>query len=487
MEAGAHHRHHPGTEESARRSHSSVRGASMQSDGGGANRKGSGGSSVVAGGIADESAPKKKRSRPPKEPGAEQRLNKCGKRGLKRSCDDKPTAADDNGALEQTKEELKTELSQENVLSLLKCRANEADQLRKRIEQLVEESECPVCLERLADHVLSPCGHCYCCDEGCPSSQLSVCPMCSVKVESRIRVHGALQSLAEMLAAGDLLVKFNCVSSVELDSRETTSVDVAREMGELDELIRGNVDRGGGKLEQSCSADRSCRSASLDPKLQSRLQMVRSDIELAMTSCEAMRQGLAMQEQAHEGQRRALTDMAAGLEQQLCAAELKQASLVEEIDERKSKQQKQKQQASDDLVQAQRLRATADKWREEAQTQQRKREGLERVVAELVSVEGTQRGKKHADEPSRVATRHSTPLVQLGEMWRRKEGEWCEMEARLTGKVEKRDRKLAAKKRKIEELEAALGRLEHENGVLKRGLLSCEDDLKAAQASVEQL
>ena len=76
--------------------------------------------------------------------------------------------------------------------------------LRKRFEQIVEESECPVCLERPADHVLSPCGHCYCCDESCPSSQLSECPMCCGKVESRIRVHGAIQSLGEMLAAGDL-------------------------------------------------------------------------------------------------------------------------------------------------------------------------------------------------------------------------------------------------------------------------------------------
>ena len=40
MEAGAHHRHHPGTADSARRSHSINRGVSLQSDGGGANRKG---------------------------------------------------------------------------------------------------------------------------------------------------------------------------------------------------------------------------------------------------------------------------------------------------------------------------------------------------------------------------------------------------------------------------------------------------------------
>ena len=248
-------------------------------------------------------------------------------------------------------------------------------------------------------------------------------------------------------------------------------------------------------MQEDCSAEKmvgkaqaapQITPATLDPELQDRLQMVRSDIQSAMACCEAMRQGFAVQEQAHEGQRRALTDMAAGLEQQLCAAELKQAGLAEEVDKWKSKHQKQVQQARDHLVQAQHARVKADKWREEAQEERRK-EGMERVVAELVSVEGSQREKKRANDLSRVATRHSTQLVQKGETERRKEGEWLEIEARLTVKVAKKGRKLEAKKRKIEELEAALGRLEHENGVLKRGLLSCEDDLKAAQASVEQL
>ena len=88
---------------------------------------------------------------------------------------------------------------------LVKSHGNEAAMLRTRLEQLVEESECPVCFERPAGYVLSPCGHCFCCDVLCPSSKLGVCPMCCSNVDSRIRVHGATQTLGEMMVTGDLL------------------------------------------------------------------------------------------------------------------------------------------------------------------------------------------------------------------------------------------------------------------------------------------
>ena len=51
------------------------------------------------------------------------------------------------------------------------------------LEQIAEEVECSVCLERPADTCFSPCGHCYCYHSDCGSSKLNHCPQCSKREE----------------------------------------------------------------------------------------------------------------------------------------------------------------------------------------------------------------------------------------------------------------------------------------------------------------
>ena len=53
------------------------------------------------------------------------------------------------------------------------------------LEQIAQEVECSVCLERPADTCFSPCGHCYCYHADCGSSKLNHCPQCSKRVKSR--------------------------------------------------------------------------------------------------------------------------------------------------------------------------------------------------------------------------------------------------------------------------------------------------------------
>lgn len=66
--------------------------------------------------------------------------------------------------------------SQKQMLALVEQRTSEATLL----QGLVEEAECPVCLERPADNVFSPSGHCRCCHPECQSSRVVACPICSV-------------------------------------------------------------------------------------------------------------------------------------------------------------------------------------------------------------------------------------------------------------------------------------------------------------------
>ncbi len=79
----------------------------------------------------------------------------------------------------------------------------EAAQLRERnaseLRELLEEAECPICLERPADTVLLPCGHVCCCHTECPSSEVQSCPVCSGAVTGRARLYGAITLLGELM------------------------------------------------------------------------------------------------------------------------------------------------------------------------------------------------------------------------------------------------------------------------------------------------
>jgi hypothetical protein len=83
---------------------------------------------------------------------------------------------------------LAKEESETNLLSIVEARVQEANALRvdlsRSFAQLTEVSEsveCPLCMERQAGTALS-CGHCYCCEEGCPSAELAKCPTCNTAV-----------------------------------------------------------------------------------------------------------------------------------------------------------------------------------------------------------------------------------------------------------------------------------------------------------------
>ncbi len=57
------------------------------------------------------------------------------------------------------------------------------------MEELMEELQCCVCLERRAVTALVPCGHCFCCAEGCASRVVDACPNCRVAVEGRTALY----------------------------------------------------------------------------------------------------------------------------------------------------------------------------------------------------------------------------------------------------------------------------------------------------------
>ena len=85
--------------------------------------------------------------------------------------------------------------------SAIQDSAAEAQALRTRLAELVQEAECPLCMERPAVTAFD-CGHMYCCNNDCESSQVPVCPTCEAAVQTRTGVFGAVQMLGELVESG---------------------------------------------------------------------------------------------------------------------------------------------------------------------------------------------------------------------------------------------------------------------------------------------
>jgi hypothetical protein len=88
--------------------------------------------------------------------------------------------------------------SQAHMLALVEQRTSEATLLKG----LVEEAECPLCLERPGVSMFYPCGHCFCCHKECQSSQVATCPICSQSVSDKTRLFGAITTLGDMVQSG---------------------------------------------------------------------------------------------------------------------------------------------------------------------------------------------------------------------------------------------------------------------------------------------
>ena len=96
---------------------------------------------------------------------------------------------------------------QARLLATVDALSSDAAQLRERnareLRELLEEAECPICLERPAATVLLPCGHVCCCHAECHSSEVQECPVCSGAVKGRARLYGAIALLGEMMLQRD--------------------------------------------------------------------------------------------------------------------------------------------------------------------------------------------------------------------------------------------------------------------------------------------
>ena len=64
--------------------------------------------------------------------------------------------------------------------------------------------ECPVCLTRPASTAFA-CGHCFCSQDGCPSSTAELCPICHESVHQRIKLFGfgSIESLHDVMSEFD--------------------------------------------------------------------------------------------------------------------------------------------------------------------------------------------------------------------------------------------------------------------------------------------
>lgn len=64
-------------------------------------------------------------------------------------------------------------------------------QVAEKVLEVQEAMECSVCMENTASTALIPCGHCFCCLDGCVSKEVSTCPCCRSAVTGRTELFGA--------------------------------------------------------------------------------------------------------------------------------------------------------------------------------------------------------------------------------------------------------------------------------------------------------
>ena len=60
----------------------------------------------------------------------------------------------------------------------------------QQVLEVQEAMECQVCMENMASTAFIPCGHCFCCKDGCGSREVSTCPACRSAVTGRIELFG---------------------------------------------------------------------------------------------------------------------------------------------------------------------------------------------------------------------------------------------------------------------------------------------------------
>ena len=60
----------------------------------------------------------------------------------------------------------------------------------EQVLEVQEGMECQVCMEIMASTAFIPCGHCFCCKDGCGSKEVSTCPACRCAVTRRTELFG---------------------------------------------------------------------------------------------------------------------------------------------------------------------------------------------------------------------------------------------------------------------------------------------------------
>ena len=82
---------------------------------------------------------------------------------------------------------------------------NVAEKVAEAAQEVQMVIECPVCLTRPASTAFA-CGHCFCSQDGCPSSTVESCPTCRESVQQRIKLFGfgSIESLLDLLSECDV-------------------------------------------------------------------------------------------------------------------------------------------------------------------------------------------------------------------------------------------------------------------------------------------
>jgi hypothetical protein len=104
----------------------------------------------------------------------------------------------------QARIEVKKEVMEEEQQRVQHARrhAQEATELRGRLNDIVLAFECTLCFETLgAGSVSFGCGHTYCNRPTCASRLVDSCPECSCPVTARVQLFGALPDVGGLLEA----------------------------------------------------------------------------------------------------------------------------------------------------------------------------------------------------------------------------------------------------------------------------------------------